>query len=468
MDRYERFYESLRKAAERFKSIDNSETIRIISHLDADGITAGAIIINLMNEENRKYSISILQQLDREKVSELAKEDFKHYIFTDLGSGQINDIKDIMKEKKIIILDHHEIEDISAENITHINPHLFDIDGSHEVSGAGVVYLFARTVDERYKNIAHLAIIGALGDVQEEQGFKKLNHDILQDAVEKGNLSLSKGLRVFGSQTKPIHKVLEYSTDPYIPGVSGSESGAIQFLHQIGINPKDKKGWRKLIHLNEEEMKKLVAGVIMKRFGETSPEDVLGNIYTLPNEKEGSTMRDAREFATLLNACGRLDRASLGIGACLGIKEEKRKALKTLDEYKKEIVKAINWYHDNKKISDIKKGKNYMIINARDNVLSTIIGTLASIVSKSNDIDENTYIMSLARTDKETTKVSLRISSRKNQEDGGMRGVMKEITDKVGGEAGGHMHAAGALVPVEKEEEFIAAAEDILKQKTAS
>ena len=462
--KYKQFYASLEKAAEKLKSFDKNKTIRLISHLDADGISACAILIYLLTQENRKYSISIVQQLDREKLLELSKEPYSYFVFSDLGSGQIKNINELFKDRQLIILDHHEPEKIDSlsPNITHINPHLFSIDGSKEISGAGVVYLFAKTIDKKYEDLAHIAIIGAMGDMQEDNGFLNLNSQILETAVKKGKLKVKKGLRMFGMQTKPLHKVLEYSTDPYIPGVSGSESGAIQFLHQIGIDPKNGNSWKKIIHLNDEEMQKLVAGIVMKRLNETKPEDVLGNIYILPEEKKESPTRDAKEFATLLNACGRMEKASFGMGACLGIEKDRQKAFQTLLNYKKEIVNAINWFNENK--DNMIKGKGFIIINAQDNINPNIIGTLASIISKSNDVEENTYILSLARTQNKATKVSLRASSQNNK-DIDLREILKKIIEKTGGEAGGHQSASGALIATEKEQEFIEVAKDVLAEK---
>jgi RecJ-like exonuclease len=289
-----------------------------------------------------------------------------------------------------------------------------------------------------------------------------LNKKILDDAVEIGKIEIKKGLRLFGAQTRPIHKVLEYSTDPYIPGVSGSESRAIQFLHQLGIEPKDRNKWKKLVNLKEDEMQRLVAGIIMKRFEEENPDDVLGNSYILPDEDEESPTRDAKEFATLLNACGRMDKASFGIGACLGIKEDKQKALNTLAEYKREIVQALNWYNDNK--DKLVKGKGFVIINAEDKINPNIIGTMASIISKGNEIGEGIYVLSLARSKNNMTKVSLRISGMRDQEKD-LREVVKKIVENVGGEAGGHQYAAGALIESEKEAEFMKAAEEVLSEQ---
>ena len=487
MDSYEQFDEQVKNAAEAFKQIDKKEVIRVVSHLDADGISACAIMIKLLNNDNRKYSISTVQQLNKDVLGQLAAEPYNCFIFTDIGSGVVNDIKQLLNDKRVFILDHHSIEETQhaselklnasssyreqvelAHNsgdfgsIVFVNPHTYGIDGGKEISGAGVVFKFACAVDKSMEEIAHIAIVGAIGDLQEQNGFLRLNEEILKIAVEKSKIKVVKGLRIFGSQTKPLHKALEYCTDPYIPGVSGSESGAIQFLYQIGIEPKNDNGWKKIVHLDEEDMKKLVTGIIMKRLNEANPDDVLGNVYILPHEEEESPTRDAKEFATLLNACGRLGRASFGIGACLGDKKIRQQAIRSLADYKKEIVNALNWYNENKFSDDVYWGNRFVIINAKQNVMSTMIGTLASILSKSNLMTNNTFILSMAQALDGNTKVSLRTT---NNVDGALdlRRIIEEIIEGIGNsESGGHQNAAGAVIPTEKEIEFLEAAKEVL------
>jgi len=466
MDRYDQFKEHVAISLEKFKELDKKETIRLVSHLDADGICAAAIMVRALNTDNRKYSLSIVQQLTEEVIDGLVKEPYNYFVFTDLGSGQLASIKKKFVGKQILILDHHQPEKVRlTSNIVQVNPHLFGIDGGKEISGCGVVYLFARSLNKKIDNLAHIAVIGAIGDIQEDgKGFLKLNKEILDIAVKKKKIKVIKGLRIFGAQTRPLHKVLEYCTDPYIPGVSGSESGVIQFLQQIGIQAKNGKEWRKIVHLDDEEIKKLVSGIIMRRLGEDSPEDVLGNVYILNDEKKESPFRDAKEFSTLLNACGRLDKASLGIGACLGDKKTKERAMKNLRGYKREIVNAINWYKGGGEGGDIIKGRGYVIINAGSNIRGSIIGTLASIMSKSNGLKDGTFVMSIADMMNGYFKVSLRLSGRK--EDVDLREIVKKVTDKVGGEAGGHMFAAGAMIKEEKVEEFVKVAKQVMGKKS--
>lgn len=465
MDSYELFNEDIKKSVEEFKKIGKKEVIRVISHLDADGISAASLMVKCLNNDNRKYSISIIQQIKRDVLESLAREPYNCFIFTDLGSGVLTDIESLFKGKKVFILDHHEPEKLNVEsdNVFFVNPHKFNIDGGVEVSGAGVVYLFASCLDKKIEEFAHIAIIGAIGDMQEHNGFEKINNKILQTAIDKGKIKVIRGLRLFGAQTKPLHKVLEYCTDPVIPGVTGSESGAIQFLQQIGINPKNGNGWKKVVHLTEEEMKNLVTGVILARLKEKNPEDVLGNVYILKEEDHESPTKDAKEFATLLNACGRLDKASLGIGACLDDKKIKQRAISLMTDYKKEIINSLKWYDKNKTSGLVTKGNGYVIINAQDQIRSTLIGTLASILSRSNDTKEK-FIMSMAQIADGTTKVSLRMCGNNNGED--LKQIIVEIIKDIPNcEAGGHANAAGALIPTEKEEDLINNAKVVLEKK---
>jgi len=126
LDKYERFKESIKQAAERFRELDKKEKIRIVSHLDSDGISACSILINALNLENRKYSVSIVQQLNKSIISEISKENYNYFFFTDIGSGKLNDIKSLLSGKKVVVLDHHDPEKVNIdESIVHVNPHLF-------------------------------------------------------------------------------------------------------------------------------------------------------------------------------------------------------------------------------------------------------------------------------------------------------------------------------------------------------
>jgi single-stranded-DNA-specific exonuclease len=463
---YEGFHNWLKDASELFLKIPKNKSIRVIGHLDADGICASAIMISALIKLNRRYSLTILPTLTEDSLKEVVEEPEEYFVFVDLGSGNIDVLGKILASKQIYVLDHHQLQsETKYENIVQINPHIYGIDGSIEISGAGVVFMFTQCMTGN-KNIemSRIAIVGAIGDIQENNGFKKLNAEILNLAVEHKLIEVKRGLKFFGVQTKPIYKLLQYSSDIIIPGVNGSESGSINFLQNLGIDPKTKKGWKKISDLTAEEQQKLVAGIIVNRVTKTNSteQDIFANAYLLIGEVEDSPFRDAKEFATLLNSCGRLNKASIGIGACLNDKKMKEMALQNLTDYRKELVTAINWYKDNANTDKVIKKKNFIIINAEDDIMPTIIGTLGSILSKSQDIEKNTFILSLARNNDDTTKVSLRIVG--NPDDVNLKDVIEQIILKIShGSSGGHSFAAGAVIDTDKEEVFLNAASEVLE-----
>ncbi len=462
---YDEFKGYVKEAVDKFLSLDK-KPVKVVSNYDSDGLSAAAILTYALKRENIKFSLSIIKQLNNDIINELAYEDYYCYIFADLGSGAVSSLEKALKGKYVFILDHHKPEKKETEFIQ-VNPHLFNVDGSKEVSAAGVSYFFAKTLNDDNKDMAHIALVGAIGDVQEDKGFYGLNKEILKDAIDCNKIEIKNGLRMFGMQTRALHKVLAYSTDPYIPGVTGSEKNALRFLEELGINVKKGNQWKKLVNLDQEEMKKLVTGVVLRRLGsEKNPEDVLGPIYSLVEEDDESPMKDIREFSTLLNSCGRLRKPSLGIGACLGDKDIRKEAVNVLSEYKREIIKVLEWFYKNKEKFITEDG--YVIVNAEDNVNDALIGTLISMVAKANVYKEDTVLLGMAHTLDGKTKISIRRAGF-NKSEINLLEIIKTITEKVNGEAGGHpFYAAGALINQEREEEFIEIAKKVLREQVVA
>jgi single-stranded-DNA-specific exonuclease len=459
----EDYFARVKDAVGYFRTNIPKGMVRIISHLDSDGICSSALLAKALSRENLRYSITIVPQLDERTVISISEEPHELFIFSDLGSTHLGYFERYMRGRAIIVLDHHQTTPIETE-VMHVNPHLFGLNGSEEIAGSGVVYHFVEALNPLNRRLSHIALIGAVGDNQERKGFKGLNAEILKIAEEEKLVQVSQGLRLFGVEGKPLHKVLEYSFDPFIPGVSGSESGTLDFLQSLGIQPKTGTAWKRLTHLTAPEKKRLVEGIIIKRAGEENPADIFGTKYTLINEPEGP-YRDVREFSTLLNACGRLGRASVGIAALLDTSGAKKGAASVLADYRKEILNAMRWVNDNKKSGLVFEDEGYILINAQHHILPTMAGTIASMISKSHEIKNGTFVMSLARTDRKKTKVSLRISGRKAPHWIDLKSIIAQIVAKVGGEAGGHRNAAGAIIDATSEDQFISIARQVLKKQ---
>lgn len=445
------FLSSFESAIKKLESTKG--TLRVVSHLDCDGLCSASILSAALKRKNIRFGLSIVKQLTREFLLELKLEEYELIIFSDLGSSNKDLILEILPDKQIIILDHHQVQGGLSENLIEINPLLHGLDGGKEISGAGVCYLFSKLLDSQNRDLSYIAIIGAVGDMQENKGFVGLNSLILEDA--KDVIDVTSGLRIFGSQTRPIYKVLEYSTEVYIPGVTGSEIGAIKFLEDLAIPIKNKDKIRKLIDLSKEEMQRLIEAIVVQRSSSVkNPQDVVGPVYLLAKEPDGAPTKDLKEFSTLLNACGRLGRSSLGIGVCLGDKESKQEAFRLLEDYKIEILNGLNWFYDARKQNKIIEKEEFVIINAEEYIKDTMVGVLASILSRSNVFSAGKIIIAMAHTVYDSTKISCRVVGPR-KEDINLKAILSQICQGLGGQVGGHDHACGAIIHQDKDDEFI-------------
>lgn len=456
---YNNFYEQLGKAVDFFSSFDKNNQIKLISHHDADGICSAAIIMELLDRLNFNYCISVVSQLDEDFLEELSREGKTQYIFTDLGSVFLEKIADYLGGQKILILDHHQTQKSAVpSNIFHVNPHLHDIQGGREISGSGVVYMFSELLCD-ISDLAHLPIIGAIGDAQANKGLTGLNEMLLQKAEESERLKVKHGLKLFGAQSRTLPKLLRNSYDPIIPGVTGSFRGAMEFLKSLNLLDKEGRKKRMLSDLSNEERTKL-GNAILNKCPHIKKNKVFGNIYLVRGER--GSFRDAREFATILNACGRLERSTVGIAACLGDEKMKKKALEMQDEYKRELQSILSWFKKNKKSEDVSISNNYIIINCKYNVPPSLAGTFASIIAYSEEVNDKAFILTLSRIENNFTKASIRLKGRSSEVD--LNSVITKIVSSIGGQCGGHKKAAGALIETEKEADFIEAAKRVFEE----
>jgi len=176
--------ELIKNAVDEFKKLDN-EVVRVVSHLDADGLTSASIMLQVLKREKKKFVLSIFKQLNENVLKELSLENYEVIIFTDLGSGYIKLINKYLNSKKIFIFDHHVPDDFeNYSNLIHINPHLSK---DEEVSGSGMTYFFAKALNEKNKDLAYLAVIGSIGDMH---NFDGLNKEILDDAVKENKIEI--------------------------------------------------------------------------------------------------------------------------------------------------------------------------------------------------------------------------------------------------------------------------------------
>lgn len=452
-------------------TIHNDGFIHVFSHLDADGISAAGIIGRALFRLNAKFRLRVTQWVDEKIINEIISDKPQLVIFTDFGSNYLELLHENVSKSKVIILDHHQFENIvENDNFFHVNPHIFDIQGATDVSGSGIAYLVAKAMDSENVDLSPIAIVGALGDMQDKNDLRALcglNSLIVEDAVATNLIKVEKDLMFFGRETRPIHRALASSNRPFLPGITGEEGVSAKFLKNLGIDLKENHRWRALRDLNPEERKKLssaLADYLLDQGLHLEVENLIGTVYILIKEDDWTPLRDAREFAVLLNSTGRMDRPSLGIAICMGDRDTSLKeANQILEDYRKSINKYLTWI---KEKPERMKEFEYIYVIYGDNFINEkIIGTISSIlVSSLNHPDKP--IIAFANVDEENiAKFSARTTAFALSKGINLGEVLKTASEKFDGKGGGHDIAAGAQVPIDQVTNFISFIDSYIKKQ---
>ena len=396
--------------------IEKDSVIRLISHNDADGISAAAVIANALVEEDVQFHTTLIPRLKEDIVNQLRSEKYDLFIFSDMGSSFVKEFNSYKHD--VIIADHHQINDVESEsNVVHINPHLFEIDGSKDLCGAGSAYLAVRESDS---------------------GFTGVNKLILDDALESGNLEVHEGLKIVSKSSEPIFKSLAYTFSPPLPGISGDLDGAREFLEKMNLSYGIK-----FTDLEDEEKDLLKEALV------TINPDIFGDCYTVP--KLTPILRDLEEYSYILDACGKNKKQGLGLSIALGEKDQALDAaLRLQRQYRDQIVKGLEWIKKN----GAEQLNSIQYLYSEDKVLKSVMGTIASIGLSVELLDESKPVIGMSRLHNDI-KISGRTTREMVANGVNLGRALQDSSNNFGGQGGGHDVAAGAMIPYESKDNFL-------------
>jgi single-stranded-DNA-specific exonuclease len=450
--------------AQRLRAADS---VLLASHIDADGLTSAAVAATALERADLPFEVVFEDQLDDEAVAGIAATDYDTVLFTDFGSGQLDAIAghEAAGDFTPVVADHHQPADADTEY--HLNPLLEGIDGASELSGAGAAYVLARALeddDTDNRDLAALAVVGAVGDMQASDGeLHGANAGIVADGEAAGSLLTATDLALYGKQTRPLPKLLEYASEVSIPGVSNDQNGAIRFLDGLDVDCREDGAWRRWVDLTDDERQTVVSALVQRAVQRGVPsskiDGLVGTTYTLADEPEGTELRDASEFSTLLNATARYERADVGLAVCLGNRDGAlERARQLLRDHRRNLSEGLQWVQDQGVTSE----EHVQWFDAGGRIRETIVGIVAGMALGSDGVSRDRPILAFARKNDEETKVSARGTHSLVRRGLDLSAVMGEAAAAAGGEGGGHDVAAGATIPAGEEETFVATADRVV------
>jgi RecJ-like exonuclease len=458
------------RAAACAERLRDAERVLLASHIDADGLTSAAVAATALARAGIPFETVFSKQLDGKAVAQIAATAYDTVLFTDFGSGQLDVIArhEEAGDFAPVIADHHQPAD--AETEYHLNPLLFGVDGASELSGAGASYVLARALETEgcdNRDLASLAVVGAVGDMQNSDGgLSGANARIVAEGVEAGVVEEATDLVLYGRQTRPLPKFLEYASDVRIPGVSNDANGAVEFLSDLDLELKADGEWRRWVDLTMDERKTVVSALMRRAIASGVParriEDLVGTTYTLTAEEVGTELRDVSEFSTLLNATARYERADVGLAVCLGNRDgalDRARAL--LRNHRRNLSEGLRWVKNEGTTVE----ENVQWFDAGTRIRETIVGIVAGMAVGSGGVSRSKPILAFAEKSEDEVKVSARGSHALVRQGLDLSVVMREASQAVGGDGGGHNVAAGATVPKGSEARFVAEADRIVGEQ---
>jgi len=446
----------------------------VLSHFDADGLAAAGIIGKALIRLGSTFQLRTAKQLDEETISEALATGPDVIIFSEIGSGYLEVIRKSLKTQKCLVLDHHKPLGQAPPNIVHINPHEYGIDGARDVGGSGVVYLVTKSIQDANVDLSPLAVVGALGDMQdknEKRTLRGLNELIVDDAVKNELMRTDTDLILYGRETRPIHKALAFTTNPFLPGLSGEEDKCLALLRSAEIPIETQGRSRTIADLSLEEKQNLLTKIIQHITSLHFPGNValnlIGTSYTLLREQSGTQLRDAREFASLLNACGRMRKPGIAVSICLGERGSILDDVQQLvAEYRQTLAKYVEWLsqaHDR-----IVELKTTYVVHGEGIVDENMTGAISSMVSSAGIMGTDKALLVLARTASGKIRVSARAPRALIEKHVNLDLAMRGAAEKSSGIGGGHDVAAGAQIPEEMLEEFLKNVDETILSQMSS
>jgi RecJ-like exonuclease len=468
--------------AQRLRS---AERVLLASHIDADGLTSAAVATTALERAGIPAETVFKKQLDATEIASIAAREHDTVLFTDFGSGQLDVISEHVAagDFEALVADHHQPADPEdchpdvvsdtdgyADFAWHLNPLLEGINGASELSGAGAAYVLARALEPPggdNRDLATLAVVGAVGDMQAVGGeLVGANAGIVDEGVAAAVLEEGTDLSLYGKQTRPLPKLLEYATEVPIPGISGDHAGATRFLQDLGLDLKRDGEWRTWADLTDDERRTIASALVKRAVQRGVPADkidtLVGTTYTLTAEPTGTELRDASEFSTLLNATARYERADVGLAVCLGERDGPLERARTLlANHRRNLSEGLNLV----KRQGVTQAGSVQWFDAGDEIRETIVGIVAGMALGTDGVDADKPILAFASTGEGETKVSSRATGPLVGRGVDLSVVMREASQSVGGDGGGHDIAAGATIPEGEEDAFVDAADAIIAEQ---
>ena len=183
--------DAMAKAIEDLKGWPD-KGVQLFHHNDADGLTSGAILSRAFEREGFEVNRFCLEKPYPAVLKRIYEDHGKILVFADFAGRIAPLLSELNNGRNLtLILDHHPAQASTDQRVHNLDPEFFGLRGDRDISASTTCYLFAKTLKEANRDMAHIAALGAVGDKFFVDGrLVSQNREVAMEAVEQGMLEI--------------------------------------------------------------------------------------------------------------------------------------------------------------------------------------------------------------------------------------------------------------------------------------
>ncbi|MGA8542212.1 MAG: DHH family phosphoesterase [Thermoplasmata archaeon] len=423
---------------------------RVIYHYDADGIASASSALRALARLGYPAQATALAGVERERMEELLRSTPSPVLIVDTGATWLDLYG--AHPHPVVVLDHHKYAGAPnppplPEHVAFVDPLDWGVDGMIEMCAATLTWLFTVFLDPLNWDNAPWGLSGAIGDRQHVGGFQGLNARLVDEAIARSQVIRRAGVALFGPT---MGSAITGSIDPYLRGLSGRPEAVGKFLERIGIDPG-----RPPSSLKPEETRTLVAALREILTQRRIPPEAL-KVFDQERWFVPSLGLDAEEISNLQSAAGRARASGVGVAYALGDPTAAQRCREAEAVWRNGILRGLLRLED--------EGVNSMrYLQWFESPELTLAGTQAGMaILYLLDASSPVFVFSAAPG---PTKVSGRGTFELIDRGLDLSAVCRIAALAVGGEGGGHRIAAGATIPHDARDRFLAEADRLVGEQ---
>ena len=181
----EDFLKEIREGISRMRAAGSE--VALVHHNDADGLTSAAILETALARARFSVHRICIERVHPPIVARIHDQFPITIFYVDLGGQAAPVISDANKGRRTtLILDHHHPQRATDPKVLNLSTEFFGLSGDMDISASTAAYFFALELDPANRDLAYIAVLGAVGDEHDRGGtLVNENREALLDAIEQ-------------------------------------------------------------------------------------------------------------------------------------------------------------------------------------------------------------------------------------------------------------------------------------------